>query len=282
MKKLKHSKYKNTGILFEMLVRKLTSETMISDKSVSIDIIKKYFGKNTELAKELQLYNGLLKEQHKTEARALDYINTIKQTHNRINQSILKRQKYNLVKEISEQFVFENLAKMHINNYKELASIYMLFEYNETDNPKRLMQCKHVIVENAMPKASKPKQETLIETFSKQEKDTRLLTYKLMVDKFNNKYSILSESQKQLLNQYITNVHDTETFKSYINTVIPTLKQHLSKHASKITEQVTKIKVQRLSEMLCNVENMNRIDETHVVSLMRYMDLIDELNGVHK
>jgi hypothetical protein len=144
------------------------------------------------------------------------------------------------------------------------------------------MQCKHVIVENAMPKASKPKQETLIETFSKQEKDTRLLTYKLMVDKFNNKYSILSESQKQLLNQYITNVHDTETFKSYINTVIPTLKQHLSKHASKITEQVTKIKVQRLSEMLCNVENMNRIDETHVVSLMRYMDLIDELNGVHK
>ena len=74
MKKLKHSKYKNTGILFEMLVRKLTSETLTSDKSITIDIIKKYFGRNTELSKELQLYNALIKESQKTEARALDYM----------------------------------------------------------------------------------------------------------------------------------------------------------------------------------------------------------------
>ncbi len=283
MKKLKHSKYKNTGILFEMLVRKLTSETMTSDKSVTIDIIKKYFGKNTELAKELQLYNGLLKEQHKTEARALDYINTIKHTHSKINQSVLKRQKYNLVKEISEQFVFEDLAKMHINNYKELASIYLLFEYKETDNPKRLMQCKNVIVENTLPKAnSKPKQDTLLETFSKQEKTDRLLTYKIMIDKFNDKYSVLSESQKQLLNQYITNVNDSESLKQYVSKVIPTLKKRLSEHANRINEKVTKIKVQRLSEMLCNVETMKHLNESNIVSLMRYMDLIDELNGVHK
>ena len=65
MKKLKHSKYKNTGILFEMLVRKLTSETLSSNKSTTVDIIKNYFGRNTELSKELQLYNTLLKEQFK-------------------------------------------------------------------------------------------------------------------------------------------------------------------------------------------------------------------------
>ncbi len=110
MKKLKHSKYKNTGILFEMLVRKLTSETLSSDKSITIDIIKKYFGKNTELSKELHLYNSLLKEQFKTEARALDYIRTVKSAHSKLNQSALKRQRYNLVKEISEKFVFDSFS----------------------------------------------------------------------------------------------------------------------------------------------------------------------------
>jgi hypothetical protein len=150
MKKLKHSKYKNTGILFEMLVQKLTSETLSSNKSITIDIIKKYFGKNTELSKELQLYNALIKEQHKTEARALDFIRTVKDTHKKLNQTVLTRQKYNLVKEISENFVFENMSKIHIGNYKALASIYMLFEYDETDNPKQIMECKNVILENVL------------------------------------------------------------------------------------------------------------------------------------
>ena len=283
MKKLKHSKYKNTGILFEMLVRKLTSETMSSDKTVTVDIIKKYFGKNTELAKELNLYNSIIKEQHKSEARALDLIRTIRESYNNLNQSVLKRQRYNLVKEISENFVFERVAKIHINNYKALASIYMLFEYNDSDNPKRLMECKNAVLEHTLltEKAMLPKDE-LLETFSKQEKDTRLLAYKLMIDKFNNKYSVLSESQKQLLNKYITNVNDTEALREYVSEVIPTLKTRLSEHSKHITEKVTKIKVERLSEMLCNVETMKRLKESHIVSLMRYMDLIDELNRVHK
>ena len=283
MKKLKHSKYKNTGILFEMLVRKLTSETMSSDKTVTVDIIKKYFGKNTELAKELQLYNSLIKEQHKTEARALDFIRTIRESYAGLNQSTLKRQRYNLVKEISENFVFERVAKIHINNYKALASIYMLFEYKDSDNPKRLMECKNAILEHTLLTEKKePTKPTLIEEFSKQEKATRLLTYKIMIDKFNDKYSVLSESQKQLLNKYITNVNDTEALREYVSEVIPTLKTKLSEHSKHITEKVTKIKVERLSEMLCNVETMKRLKESHIVSLMRYMDLIDELNRVHK
>ena len=283
MKKLKHSKYKNTGILFEMLVRKLTSETMSSDKTVTIDIIKKYFGKNTELAKELQLYNSIIKEQHKSEARALDYIRTIRESYNRLNQSVLKRQRYNLVKEISENFMFERVSKIHINNYKALASIYMLFEYKDLDNPKRLMECKNAVLEQTLTvEKSQPTRNIVIEEFSKQDNSTRLLTYKLMIDKFNDKYSVLSESQKQLLNKYITNVNDTEALREYVSEVIPTLKARLSDHVKHIDDKVTQIKVERLSEMLCNVETMKRLKESHIVSLMRYMDLIDELNRVHK
>jgi hypothetical protein len=283
MKKLKHSKYKNTGILFEMLVRKLTSETLSSSKTTTVDIIKKYFGKNTELAKELYLYNALLKEQYKSEAQALDYIRTIKTTHLKLNQSLLKRQRYNLVKEISERFNFDDISKIHINNYKTLASIYMIFEYQETDNPKQLLECKNVILENGMivERKQQPKDLTL-EAFESQPKDVRLLTYKLMIDKFNEKYSKnLDESQKQLLNKYITNVNDTNALKEYVQTVIPAIKKDLANQAKLITDKVTQIKVQKLSEMLCTVENMKTIKESHILSLLRYFDLVRELKEMH-
>jgi hypothetical protein len=282
MKKLKHSKYKNTGILFEMLVRKLTSETLSSDKSVTIDIIKKYFGRNTELSKELQLYNALLKEQFRSEAQALDYIRTVKSAHEKLNASALKRQKYNLVKEISDKFVFDDVSKIHINNYKVLASINMIFEYSETDNPKQLLECKNVIIENGLlTERVTVKKDPVLESFESQPKEMRLLTYKLLVDKFNEKYSGLDESQKKLLNQYITHVNDTATLREYVQKIIPQIKKELANSAKTIDDRVVKIKVEKLSEMLCNVENLKTIKESHILSLLRYFDLIRELKEVH-
>lgn len=282
MTKLKHSKYKNTGILFELLVRKLTSETLSSDKSVTIDIIKKYFGKNTELAKELQLYNALLKEQFKSEAQALDYIRTIKSSHDKLNHSVLRRQRYNLVKEISEKFIFTNMSKMHINNYKALASIFMIFEYDESANPKQLLECKNVIINNGMIVEKRIEvKDPIIEAFESQPKEIRLLTYKLMIDKFNEKYSGLDESQKRLLNKYIINVNDTEALKEYVEVIIPKIKKELFEQSKHIADKATQIKVQKLSEMLCTVENMKTIKESHILSLLRYFDLIKELKGLH-
>ena len=282
MKKLKHSKYKNTGILFELLVRKLTSETLSSNKSVTIDIIKKYFGKNTELSKELHLYNSLIKEQFRSEALGLDYIRTIKATYDTLNQSVLKRQRYNLIKEISEKFIFDNMAKTHVTNYKVLASAYMIFEYAETDNPKQLMECKSAILANGLQgKKLVERKDPVIESFESQTKDIRLLTYKLIIDKFNEKYSGLDESQKQLLNKYIVNVNDTVALKDYIQIIIPEIKTQLSEQAKQITDKATKIKVKKLSEMLCTVENMKTIKESHVLSLLRYFDLVRELKEMH-
>lgn len=283
MKKIKHSKYKNTGILFEMLVRKLTSETLTSDKTIALDIIKKYFGKNTELAKELQLYNSVLKEQHKSEARALDYIAEAQKAYRKLNQSTLRRQKYNLVKEIQENFSFDSLANARIPNYKVLASTYLLFEYADQASVKQLAQCKDVILEHTLKDSVKQNEtDELYEEFRKQTKDTRLLTYKLLVDKFNNKYTNLSEAQKNLLKQYITHVNDTDSLKSYIKAEIPKIKRQLKEHVEKTADDVARIKIENLAEMLCNVENMKVIKESHVLSLLRYFDLVDELNRVHQ
>jgi len=283
MKKLKHSKYKNAGILFEMLVRKLTSETLSSDKSTAIDIIKKYFGKNTELSKELQLYNSIVKEQFKSEARALDFIKESQRAYSQLNQSLLRRQKYNLVKEISENFKFDSLAKGHINNYKVLASIYMLFEYQDSNNVKQLTECKNAILDHVLlTEAKKTEKDAVLETFKKQDESERLLTYKLLVDKFNQKYSKLSESQKRLLNKYIVHINDTDSLREYIKQEIPAIKKQLAEHSKQITDQVTQIKVKKLSEMLCNVETMKVIKESHVLSLLRYFELVDELTRVHR
>jgi len=283
MKNLKHSKYKNTAILFEMLVRKLTSESMTSDKTTTVDIIKQYFGKNTELSKELQLYNSLIKEQVKSEARALDFIRTCKSAHSTLNKSTLKRQRYNLVKTISEKFNFQKVSKIRINNYKTLASIYKLFEYAEVDNPKQLMESKDVIVDhliiNDTPKTEVDK---IIETYKSQNKDLRLLSYTLLVDKFNEKYSGLNESQKNLLNKYITHVNDTESLKAYFTKIIPGIKSKLKEHVLKIKDPATKIKVDKLSEMLCNVETIKLVKESHVLTLLRYFDLITELKEANK
>jgi hypothetical protein len=267
-----------------MLVRKLTSETMTSDKSVTIDIIKKYFGKNTELAKEMKLYNAMLKEQFKSEAKALEYIRSLKEAHKKLNKSTLRRERYNLVKEISNNFKLDQISKIRVPNYKLLASAYIIFENDEAENPKQIMECKSNIVDSIITERAQVEKQTdtVLEAFKSQPKDQRLLTYELLVDKFNSKYSGLDENQKGLLNKYITNVNDTEALKEYIQTVIPAIKKGLKSHVSHINDAATRIKVERLSEMLCDVENINIVKESHVLNLLRYFDLLKELNGVHK
>jgi len=282
MKNLKHSKYKNTAILFEMLVRKLTSETMTSDKTVTVDIIKKYFGKNTALSKELTLYNSLIKENLKSEAQALDFIRSCKVSHQKLNQSLLRRQRYNLVKEISENFDFQKVSKIRINNYKELASIYKLFEYNDADNPADLLESKTAIVNHLLGNIKQSlKLSPLLEKYKGYDTDIRMLSYKLLVDKFNSKYSNLDESQKNVLNKYITNVNDSESIKQYFEKIIPGIKSQLKEQVSYITDKATKIKVDKLSDMLCNVESIRVIKESHVLTILRYFDLIKELKQVN-
>jgi hypothetical protein len=128
----------------------------------------------------------------------------------------------------------------------------------------------------------KPSVDKLMDAYKSQSTDTRLLAYKLMVDKFNNKYSILNENQKDLLNKYITHVNDTEQLKQYFGKVIPSIKKELKEQVIKITDKATKIKVDNLSKMLCNIETMKLVKESHVLSLLRYYDLLTELKKANK
>ena len=129
MANIKHNKYKNTGILFELLVRKITADTMTGQDSKAVSLIKKYFV-NTELSRENKLYQSLSKTQNISEAKAESIISTILEINKSLNQVKLAKEKYNLIKEIKSNFDIDDFFKAKINNYKLLSSTYTLLEAN--------------------------------------------------------------------------------------------------------------------------------------------------------
>ena len=210
--KIKHSKYKNTGILFELLVRQITADTLKGGDSPAIDILKKYFVKS-ELSREYRLYESILKSKVLSESHANVYIETTISNSKHLTRSILKKQKYNLINEIKQNYDLATFFGSKLNNYKVLASIYTLMESNNTTSPdnKQLINNKINLLEHLTKKESNllESKETVLQEFSTYDKDIRSLTYRILLEKFNEKYDSLSSDQKQVLKEYINSVDST-------------------------------------------------------------------------
>lgn len=278
MKNLKHSKFKNTGVLFELLVRQVASDTLNNIDSKAIPIIKKYFGKSTELSREFDLYQTLVKEKFSKEDKAVQLIEAVLQAKSKLNQSTLNRQKYNLIKEIKSTYVLEDFFKSKVNDYKTLASIYKLFEYTVSDNPTEIVENKFTIVEHITRKDIK-KANSLNEmsAFIKQDKEVRLLSYKILVDKFNTKYSKLNEGQKSLLRQYINSVNDSSELKTFLVNEVTKIQKDLKALNSKVTDKVTKIKLTEVANLVGTYKDVKTVKDNHILNLLRYHELIKEL-----
>lgn len=277
MKKLKHSKFKNTGILFEMLVRQIAADTLNNTKSKSIDLIKKYFNKNTELSKELELYQTLVKEKFNNDTKANQLVEAVVDTQKKLNKGQLTRQKYNLIRDIQKNYVLEEFFKSNINNYKELASIYKLFEYQLSDNPTDIIKTRHTLVEHITNKEKVKKEEVQLNEFITQEKDIRLLTYKILVDKFNEKYSNLNAAQKNILREYINNVNNTVALKSFVHSEVPKIQTLIRKYVSTIDDKVIKIKLTETVSLLDKMKSIKTVKDNHILSMLRYYELVKEL-----
>ena len=287
MKRVKHSKFKNTGILFELLVRQITLEVLNGDTTETAKtIVSEFFSSKTELNKELRLYDLLLKEKYNSESRAEKFIDTINEAHSRINQKNLQREKYNLIKKINESFNMDEFLSSPISNYKVLASIYKVFESKNYENydVKDVFNSKITLIENITSKQSKlvessTKSEAAVEAYKKQDKDLRLLTYKILVETFNKKYSNLNESQKTLLKEYINNLSNTTGFKSYIEKEIPKIISELKSLGKSINDKVTKIKLAETASVLSKTKIGKVVSDNHVSSLMISYELIKELKS---
>ena len=214
--KVKHSKYKNTGILFELLTRQLTADTISGDNPKALSIIKKYFSGNSTLLKEYKIYHTFISQKYKEDNKATMLINTLIEAHGKLNKGLLRREKYNLIKEIKETYDINNFFKAKISNYKVMASIFNLLE-NKNASPISIVNSKATLLEHITIKPKTVKKNTVLENYSKQDKDTRLLTYKVLLEKFNDKYSGLQNNQKTLLKEYVNSVTNSPALKSFIN-----------------------------------------------------------------
>ena len=275
MSKLKHSKFKNTGILFELLVRQIASDTLSDNTCYATQIIKKHFRKGSQLATELKLYQALTKENFDSQYKAQEFLNIVLKERAKLNESNLRREKYNLIKSIKDSYVIEDFFKYRVNNYKELASAYKLFEHTESNSPKEYVECKNTIFEAITTEKVVIKEEVSNKEYSKQPKEVRLLAYKFLVDSFNSKYSSLSESQQLILKNYIENIDNSGKLRKFVVSEVARLKRELK--SIKLKDKVTQIKLNETINLIRELTKHKVVNENQILALLRYNQLLEEL-----
>ena len=284
--KIKHSKYKNTGILFELLVRQITADTLKGVDSPAINLLKENFVKS-ELGREYKLYESVLKSKVLSEGRANLLLSTILESSTKLNRTVLKKQKYNLINEIKKYYNLESFFGSKINNYKEIGSIYTLIEsYNSkqvTDinqiNKKKITLLEH-LTKQIIPKDDTDK---ILNEFSEYDKDVRSLTHRILLEKFNDKYDGLSIDQKQVLKEFINSVDSTPSLRNFYNSKIKELHSLLKETGNNIKDKAIQIKVQEVSKLLVELDKTDKVDSDNLVDLLQYYELIQEIkiaNGV--
>ena len=282
--KVKHSKIKNTAILFELLTRQITVDVLNDKEGEAVGMLKKYFSPKSQLGKEYELYKILNTEKYSSDSKANHLIEAVVKAYKGINKKQLRNDKYNLVKEIKNNYDVNDFFNARIPNYKVYASIYKLFESVYTQDPKEETESRFTIIENITKKSIsvKKKDKKVLENYKKQEKDLRLLTYTVLVEKFNKKYKKLTESQRDLLRKYIYNISNTNSLKEFIEKESIKIKKQLQSFLPKIDDKVTKIKLTEAINQIGNLLKGRIVEDNQVVALMRYYQLVRELKDVSK
>ena len=280
--KVKHNKIRNTGLLFECLLRQITSDVLDNEKhSVAVNIVKQRFNENTELGKELALYNILMNKKFNSDKKANYFIQQVIKEQHKLNNSILKREKYNLIKEIKNNYNLQHFLSSKVRNYRVYGSIFKLFEFYNNISPEDKTESYFNIVEHITTKKHTVELHETAKIAASNDTDLRIITYRILLEKFNQKYSHLNKSQKSLLKAYINNVTNTNSLKEYIDKEIPNVQKQLSKHISKIDEKIVKIKLKEainsITDFCINSNKSNTVKDSSVVQMMRYYELIKEL-----
>ena len=277
---IKHSKYRNSGILFELLVRQITADTLDGTDSPARKILKEYFVK-TELGKEYKLYEQLSKNSNLTEAKANLVLSSLLENSLNLNRSILKRQKYNLISEIKKHYDINKFFRHKLPNYKIQAAFYMLTEIKankEFTNPKLEISNKITILEHLSSQSIvKESKETVIDEFKTYDKDLRTLTYRVLLNKFNDKYDNLLEEQKDILKELITSIDNTPRLKEFYNTKVEEIKLSLTGLNENVQDKATQIKIEEVVKILPTIDKSSKIKDDDLINLLQYYDLIEEL-----
>jgi len=277
MNKSTHSKIKNTGILFELLTRQITADTMTGVKnSPALKIIKECFAAKTTLAKELLLYQTLLNESFKTRSKAEALLNTTLKVRKQLDEKQLNHAKYDLIKEIKKHYNLQDFFKSTVNNYKVYASIYRVFEGVGIAHIADVVRSKETITEHIVSRKS-INTEVVTTDYLHETEEVRMLAYKLLLEKFNVKYANLSAPQKNILKEFINNISNTTTLRDFVIKESASLQQKLAKKGASVEDKVVSIKLTEVINLLDKNKKIKRVDDNHVHSLLLYHELLKEL-----
>jgi hypothetical protein len=281
--KLSHSKYKNTGLIFELLTRKMASDTLSGKKSYSLKIIKEHFV-NSEISKELKIYQELFSCNVKDENKAYSIIDSTLNESKKINRSILRKEKYNLIKEIKKYYEIDDFFKSNIPNYKTLASIYNIIEESNSPsfiNPSQIIKSKETLIEHITKRSSIVKKDTnVMDEYENEDKGTRILTYKILLEKFNSKYNEIPNKHKSVLKFYINNIDESPVLKNFINEQFKSVKTNLELLNKKVDNKAYKIKINEVVSLIKELPKNHKVKDNDVLNLLQYLELENELENI--
>ena len=280
--KIKHSKYKNTGLIFELLVKQIAADTLSNKNSPAVSIIREYFANRSTLAKEYKMYSLVIKANGVAQRKAEAILSTITEVSRKLDQKLLKSQKYKLISEIKKHYNLEEFFSISVRDYKALAALYCLLEAQnnaEMVDPQYLVDNKLTILEHltAVKQNEDSVKDTLIEEYSKYDKDLRLLTFKILLEKFNDNYKNLLPEQKYILKEFITSVNSKARLRNIVNEELNKISKQVGEFASKVKDKVVKIKLEEVSKAIVPLKKTDAISDSHLVNLMQYYDLVNEL-----
>jgi len=282
--KIKHSKFKNTGILFELLVRQIASDTVSNKDSAAIGLVRKYFNKS-ELAKEYKLYQALIVPKSLSEAKAETFINATLEASLRLNKTALRKEKYNIIKEIRDHYDIEEFFKAKINNYTQYAAVYNLIESHnslEFTDPQHIIDNKVTLLEHITRKEIDKEgvRDRVMEEFTSMDKGSRILAYRMLLEKFNSKYSTLSDRQKLILKEFINNITNTTKLRDFVNNNFTIIIKEIKKIIPTVSDKTTQIKLTEVITLLHPLDKSQSVKDENIISLLQYYQLIEELKNV--
>jgi hypothetical protein len=283
--KIKHSKYKNTGLIFELLVKQIAADTLSRKDSPAVKIMKKFYTGKTSLVREFKLYEYILKNKGVSQPKAETIVSTIIEISNKLDRTAIKKQKYDLIAEIKTSYDLEEFFSMKVRDYKPLAAMYCLMEAQNAEDlsdPQTLVDNKITILEHLTAKKQNEVdvKDALVEEYAKYDKDLRLLTYKILLEKFNGEYENFLPEQKAILREFITASESQVKLRNMINEELEKISKEVETLKSKVNDEIVKIKLDEVHKIIKPLDKKTRIDDNHIVNLLQYYELVNELKSI--
>ena len=280
--KIKHSKYKNTGLIFELLVKQIAADTLSRKDSPAVKIMKKFYTGKSSLVREFKLYEYILKNKGVSQQKGETILSTITEISLKLDREAVKKQKYDLIAEIKNSYDLDEFFSMKVRDYKALAALYCLMEAQNADlaDPQTLVDNKMTVLEHLTESKQNEEdvKDALVEEYAKYDKDLRMLTYKILLEKFNGEYSNFLPEQKAILREFINASESQVKLRTLINEELEKISLAVEEMKTKVKDDIAKIKLDEVAKTIKPLTKQTRVNDSHIVNLLQYYELVNELN----